>query len=210
MDSDVLLAPPEAPLAPPNWPEPPPLPPPLAPRTPRSPWLWLAVTAATVVLLTAGGAGIAVLAHHNSVQPASAPGPIAPVNVGGGASASSLSAWFSTVSTDYMAVANDWEGIAGLSGSDLSGVVTACSQLGADTATLQLDAPIPDPTMNAVYQDALTNTTKFANGCVYGAADASASELEAAAQYETKALSDFEQLDRLLGAVGVAAVPVVS
>ncbi len=143
------------------------------------------------------------------VQPSLRTGPIAPVNVGGGASASSLSAWFSTVSTDYMAVANDWEGIAGLSGSDLSGLARLPSTR-ADTATLQLDAPIPDATMNAVYQDALTNTTKFANGCVYGAADASASELEAAAQYETKALSDFEQLDRLLGAVGVAAVPVVS
>jgi hypothetical protein len=150
------------------------------------------------------------MAHHDSPQPASTPRPIAPLNLGGGASASSLSAWFSTVSTDYMAVATDWGGIAGLSGSDLSGIVTACSQLGADTATLQLDAPIPDPAMNAVYQDALTNTTKFANGCVSGATDASASELEAAAQYETKALSDFEQLDRLLGAGGVPAVPVVS
>jgi hypothetical protein len=210
MDTDVLFAPTDAPLAPPSWPDPPPLPPPLAPPTPRSPWFWLAVTVATVVLLTGGGAGIAVLAHRNSAQPAAAPGPISPVNIGGGASASSLSAWFSTVSTDYTAVADDWEGIASMSRSDLSGVVTACSQLGADTSTLQLDAPIPDAAMNAVYQDALTNTTKFANGCVYGATDASASELEAAAQYETKALSDFEQLDRLLGVSGVAAVPVVS
>jgi hypothetical protein len=110
----------------------------------------------------------------------------------------SVSDWFTSVTTDYTAVANDYSTISGLSGDNLSGIIAGCSQLDTDVNTLQSDAPIPDLTMNALYQDALTNSAEYATGCVSAATDVSASELEAADQYETKALSDFDQLNGLL------------
>ncbi len=113
-------------------------------------------------------------------------------------STASVSDWMTSVSTDYSAVANDWTTIAAQSGADLSGIIAACTQLSTDVQTLQSDAPLPNPTMNPVYQDALTNSALFATGCVNAATDVSASELEAAGQYQTKALSDFDQLNGML------------
>jgi len=109
-----------------------------------------------------------------------------------------LAAWFASVSTDYSAVTNDFGAVGAVGGTDLTGIISACQQLDTDVQKLQSDVPIPDAATNAIYQDALTNSAEFATQCVAAATDVSASELVTAEQYQTKALSDFNQINGIL------------
>jgi hypothetical protein len=184
MDTGYLPPPPPPPPPTMGWSDPPPSPPPAAPQMPpshRSPAFWLMVTGAVVVLLSAGGVGIAALAQHTGT-PA---GNIGTARATAPASSNSDDAgWVHTVATDATGLGSDFIALADDATSENEAAVSAdCQTVLNDITSFQTDiTPIPPDYAGAgaTLGQALQTYTDACNNFISGIADQSPSEINAA------------------------------
>jgi hypothetical protein len=100
--------------------------------------------------------------------------------------------WQSGVSTDYQSLSNDYSAMKA-DANYVSSVEADCRNLTSDAQKLQTDAPVPDSTLNPLWQTALMEYAKGGIECSTAEVGQDPQEMEAAVGDLTTANSTVSQ-----------------
>lgn len=111
--------------------------------------------AALGIAMTACGSLASNSGSHNSNTPTT--------------SARALTGWWSSIESDATVIDKDTTAISNAAqAEDFPAARAACLSLVADAHTLQADSPVPDATLNNLWQTALDDYSKSGTECMAG------------------------------------------